>query len=130
MEILSKVFLNLNINWEPLHVEKGVISKKHNLGLISSIKETNKIEELNALFDTKIHSFQLNNTWTNKYLGIKSLLKNKGLIVKYVRANMLAPYILNNFKFNAKPIFLLRHPIDVSLSFIKAFETGAKRTFI
>jgi len=125
MEILSHVF-DATINWEPLHLDKGVVPKEFNFGWNTHLDKESE-EKKYLTFFKAVHSFQLNNIWTNKFVGFKKILKSKILLVKYVRANPLAPYILKNFKFNIKPVFLIRHPIDVAISFVKAFDGSSDK---
>jgi hypothetical protein len=48
-------------------------------------------------------------------------LKPKVILVKFVRANMLADWIMNQCHFHYKPIFLIRHPVAISQSQLKTF---------
>ena len=122
MEILAKT-LPLCINWEPLHNDRGVLPKDKNFGWRPFIPENNK-DPFNEYLFKKIHSFKLRSDWTMTFLDFESAIKSKYVLTKYVRANRLVPYILKNFKFKRKPIYLFRHPLDVCLSQIKAFDKG------
>lgn len=125
MEILAFLY-KANIQWEPLHVRKGVIPGNLNLGWHPFIPSNNSESRFKELF-YKIHSMKIHNKWTRKYLGVSNLFKSDQLLVKYVRANLMLPYFIKKFKFENKPIFLVRHPIDTCLSFIKAFDDHPDR---
>lgn len=122
MELLSKI-PGTCINWEPLHVEKGVVPASFMFGKRPYLREEEKNDKYYYLFE-KIFSLRLTTIWTTKYLTISSLIKAKYVITKFVRANLLAPYILKNFTFKYPPIVLLRHPVDTCRSQINAFENG------
>ncbi|WP_274475275.1 sulfotransferase family protein [Mangrovimonas aestuarii] len=110
--------LDLCINWEPLHPELGAVPKDYSLGNRPFIIENDpnfRYKELfKDIFEFKTHAF-----WNRKYLTLTQLIRGKQVLVKFVRANLLVPYILKNFNFKYPPIFLLRHPIDVCLSKIR-----------
>lgn len=126
MEILNKIPRTC-INWEPLHKEKGVVSKELNWGLRPYIPKGDQNEVYHNLIK-RILSFKICSKWSTIYLKIKDLIKYKIVITKFVRANLLLPYIMNNFKFHNKPILLIRHPIDVCISQIKAFDDDKNNT--
>lgn len=106
------------INWEPLH-DKGVVNE-FNLGLKPFIPRNDSTVEYLKCFD-EIHRLKRTSTWTRKYLNLKDVVLCKYVITKYVNANLLIPWMMENFKFKHKPIVLLRHPIDTTISHIKAF---------
>ncbi len=117
MEILKSI-PNTCINWEPLH-EKGVLNE-FNLGLKPFIPRNDSTVAYLKCFD-EIHRLKRTSTWTRKYLNLKDVVLCKYVITKYVNANLLIPWMMENFKFKYKPIVLLRHPIDTTISHIKAF---------
>lgn len=127
MEILSKIPRSC-INWEPLHEEKGVVPQNFNWGPRPYIP----YDDQNKLYFDLIKNilqFKVYSNWSSKYfavLKIKEMIRCKFLIIKFVRANLLLPYIMNKFNFNNKPILLIRHPIDVCISQIKAFDGDDK----
>ena len=122
MEMLDEI-PNSIINWEPLHVDKGVIPKRFAWGWRPYIPEDDQtIEYLNLV--EGILNFSRNSPWTTLYCDPMSILYAKYVITKFVRANLLVPWMLNNFSFKHKPIFLARHPIPVCLSQMRAFDTN------
>ena len=120
LEMLSHI-PHTCINWEPLHIKKGVVPEKFGFGFRPYIPADSTNKEYFELINS-IHTFTRSTEWTRKYLGVGSLSKSRLVITKYVRANRLLPYILNNFKFKYPPVVLLRHPIDTCMSQIKAFR--------
>lgn len=119
MEMLRDA-LNICINWEPLHVNSGVVPIEFKLGWRPFIPKENSDDIYKSLF-RNIHEFKIHSKWTRQYLSLKQLIRSKQVLVKYVRANLLVPYLLDKFEFRYPPIFLIRHPIDTCLSQIKAF---------
>lgn len=111
---------NTIVNWEPLHVEKGLVPGSFFLGEKPSIPVGTNSSAYNTFFD-HIFRFKLHNQWNTWYCGLKKAIKAKYVITKFVRANNLLPWFVNTFNFEYKPIFLLRHPIPTSLSVIKSF---------
>ncbi len=124
LEMLS-FLLDASINWEPLHKKKGVTSFEHYVGGIPFIQENNTNPDYYQLFKN-IHSYSIHNKWTRQLLNLFKLIRSKKVITKYVRANLLVPYLLQNFNFKYPPIYLMRHPIDTCISQIKAFEMTHK----
>ncbi len=121
MEILSNI-PNSCLNWEPLHVAKGIVPKKLRFGSRPFIPTRDKSETYLNLFK-RIISFSISTKWSRKYLSISKILSSKFVITKFTRANLLVPYIIKNLKFDKKPIFLIRHPVDTCLSAINTFKT-------
>lgn len=124
MEMLNDA-LKVSINWEPLHKDQGVVPKTFNFGWRPYIPLDDKNETYKKLFKN-INEYRHYTNWTLSRLKLSKLIKSKQVLVKYVRANMLIPYLLKNFKFKHAPILLLRHPIDSCLSHMKAFNKDRK----
>jgi len=55
------------------------------------------------------------NSWTAREISVREAYKSKRLIIKFVRANRLLPWICHRFEVPA-PILLLRHPCAVIAS--------------
>lgn len=127
MEILNHIPGSC-INWEPLHVEKGVVPKDFKWGWRPYIPKENRDKRYFKLI-RNILSFKVYSNWSSTYfrlMSISSMIKSKVLITKFVRANLLLPYIVSRFKFNNKPILLIRHPVDVCISQLIAFGDNDK----
>jgi hypothetical protein len=125
---MMKDILPVCINWEPLSLSYGVIPSEwrpdipanDTFGWRPYIPEHDSNPDNYILFK-KIHEYKVHSRWTRSYLSIKQTLKSKYVLTKYVRANLLIPYLTKNFRFKHKPIFLIRHPIDICISSINAF---------
>lgn len=119
MELLSNIPKTC-INWEPLN--KLNVSLPHSIkwGIRPYIKEDDTNPQyLKMMRD--ILSLKKSNSWTNRYTTINTALKAETLIIKFIAANLVIPYLLKKFAFKHKPILLIRHPIDTSISHLKAF---------
>lgn len=123
MELLGNI-PNSIINWEPLHVNKGVIKPSLNLGWRPYVPRDNKEKIYIELF-RKILTLKIYNQWTLRYVQWVHLKKSKYVISKFVRLNQSLPWLVNQFPYlKHKPIFLLRHPITTCISRLKTFENN------
>ncbi len=66
-------------------------------------------------FFQRIFEGRVINRWTTMEMTLAKSLKAKCMVVKFVRANRLLPWLCNNFSLPA-PILLLRHPCAVVAS--------------
>jgi len=83
-------------------------------------KWTNGKSFLKKVFEGKVI-----NDYTNREMTFRQSLKANKLIIKFVRANQLLPWICKNFEIQ-KPILLIRHPCAVIASQIKYSLHGSK----
>ncbi len=113
------------INWEPLHDDSGVVPKKYNFGWIPYIPTDDRNEAYLELMH-QILTYKISSPYTRKYLTIINLLRADTVITKFVRANLLFPFLMTNFTLKYPSIFLLRHPIDTCLSQLEAFKKNDK----
>lgn len=122
MELISQL-PNSTINWEPLHVERGVVPRDYRLGWRPNITIENHDIKFKKLFK-EIITFKRSNNWSAQFVKIKSLLGVKYVITKYVRANMSLNWFVHEFgsELRFKPILLLRHPITTCFSRMQKFE--------
>ncbi len=130
MEILSNI-PGTAINWEPLHAVNGVVPNRLKWGWNPFVPKNTKNEVYyNLIYNILI--FRLFSKWSCKLffqMDIGQMLKTKYVLTKFVRANLLLGYIVENFKINNKPILLIRHPIDVCISQLKAFKDRDNQNF-
>lgn len=126
MEMLNDI-LDVSINWEPLYVDGGVVPKEFRFGWRPYIPKEDTSSGYFTLFKN-IQEFRIHTGWTTSRLKISKLFKSKQVLVKYVRANMLIPYLLKNFNYKHAPILLLRHPVDSCLSHMKAFKKSVNNS--
>jgi len=117
MQLLGKLPKTI-INWEPFHPDRGVLPSAHKWGHVLYVppeeKDPGLFRLLQDIFTLRTHSL-----WTLNYA--ERIVFTRTIITKFVRANALVPWILNNFSFNRKPIYLLRHPIATCKSKLRAF---------
>lgn len=119
MELLNEI-PNTCINWEPFRVGRGVFPLQLKFGKRPYIPQYDKNVKYRKMIE-KMLNFSISSSWTRKYLTVSTLWNSKIIITKFVRANLLIPYLLENFQFNRPPIMLLRHPIDISISRMKTW---------
>jgi len=108
------------INWEPLHPGEGVVPKTFNWGWRPYLSPEDATPHY-LDFLRRILNLRASNRWTLKFCSLSDLLYGRIIITKFVRANLLAPWILKHADLHYKPIFLIRHPVAVCLSQMKAF---------
>lgn len=105
--------------WEPFHETKGVVpthwgARPHPAALNS--------QDESILYD--VLSGRRANGWTCSRTSLVDAQGASQILVKYVRGNSLLPFMLDNWCFSHAPILLMRHPLDVVTSQVRAF--GAK----
>ncbi len=79
-----------------------------------------------TLFFHNIFNGRVINHWTAKEMSLKDAIKAKVMIVKFVRANRLLPWICNTFDIPS-PILLIRHPCAVVSSQLIAGWKNVKK---
>jgi len=77
-------------------------------------------------FFTRVFEGKTVNQWVSREIPIRSAGKTDKLLVKFVRANRLLPWLCHNFALPA-PIFLMRHPCAVIASQLKFGWANAQR---
>ncbi|MFD2823320.1 sulfotransferase [Lacinutrix iliipiscaria] len=121
MELLKNI-PGVIINWEPLHVDYGVVPKSYKLGWRPKIDKENKETKYKTLFSNIIRMKTFND-WTTKYVSWKDVQSSKYVLTKFVRGNQCLPWFVNTFsELKHPPILLLRHPITTCISRLKTFE--------
>lgn len=114
------------MNWEPLHHELGVVPEALRWGKRPFIPESDndaaRITLMRGLLSGK-HS----NAWTLRYCSTDRAQGAERLLTKFVRANLLLPWMTTRIAFARKPILLLRHPVPTVLSQLKAFPSAEHR---
>lgn len=119
LEILSNLDKTI-VNWEPLN-GIGSAPKKYNLGEKPYLCKNFYSKELKTVFK-KILTFNLYSNYTTTFVKINNLISAKYVLTKFVGANMVSEWLLTNFDFKFKPIFLIRNPIDCCSSQLKTFS--------
>ena len=115
MSLLSKLPGVAGV-WEPLHDSKGVVPERwgarpHRKALTDGDK---------ALLKDILAGNRLN-AWTCSRTPLSDAIQSDQLLVKYVRGNSLLPLVLDEWNLKHKPVLLMRHPLDVVTSQVKAF---------
>lgn len=101
--------------WEPLHKTKGVGQvgwgdRPHESALGPQARG-----HLEAMISGRMH-----NAWTSSRASAHQSLQAQQLLFKYVRGNALLPWFLEQ-PLKHKPLLLMRHPLDVVTSQVRAF---------
>lgn len=118
-------------NWEPLHSDYGIVPKSYhwsNKGSSAFRIPKGKEDDFSQLFG-EVLRFKVSSEWTIKMAmkqPLVSAIRSERVLTKFVRANLLLPFIVSHYHLKHKPVLLLRHPIDVCLSQIKAFPHLSK----
>ena len=119
MELLGQI-PNSTTLWEPFYPGKGVLPAKFNLGWRPNIEEFDEEPEIKSIIESILRG-----RLTNRYvLSETTLTKSKQadqLVIKFTRAHLMLPWLTRQFHFHYKPILLLRHPVAVAQSQVRAF---------
>lgn len=119
---LSQVLTSIDrtiLIWEPLHPQKG-LKKLKQIGSRPSQEEaenSNLSESFKKLFRGKDLT-----TWMVSFVKLGDAILFKNVLIKFIRGNGIVFWLVETFQFDHKPIVLLRHPIPVALSQIRAFK--------
>lgn len=108
------------VQWEPLHVEKGVVPTEYNFGNWPYLPPDESDPRFYALF-RDIFEYTTFNNWTMQYLNRNQVHHARFVMTKFIRGNLLIPYLISHFEFKHPPVYLLRHPVDTCVSQMKAF---------
>lgn len=101
--------------WEPLHLGAVEHFNKLNFGWRQYIPEDVNWQEAKEAFDEVLRGKVLTH-WTCKMTTPYKLLSSDCMIVKFVRANAMIPWLTKTFTFKFAPVLLLRHPFAVAAS--------------
>jgi hypothetical protein len=106
------------ILWEPLHIRSVEPFAKLGFGWRQHIPEDEEWKEAEEVF-AKLYRGEYLNFWlTSREFPLNFVTADR-MIVKFVRANALALWLLNRFNFDLTPIYLLRHPFAIAASQMK-----------
>ena len=119
MELMRNISGSTTI-WEPLYPEKGVVPRDYNFGWRPNILEEQLDSRFKLLFK-KILKGSIQSQFTLSETSILRSIFSRYLIIKFTRAHLLLPWLVSNFSLKYRPIFLVRHPIAVAFSQVKAF---------
>jgi len=112
--------------FEPLHLRRVLEAKVAGFSWMTYIPPEMEWLEGKA-FLKKVLEGRVINDWTSREMNFRETLKANKLIIKFVRATQLLPWICNNYDIQ-RPIILLRHPCAVIASQFKSSDWNkAKR---
>src|SRR5699024_11192804 len=95
----------------PLHTLMGFTIKGNEMTQCHPfILPQAKKSDHDAFYEAMLCGRQVSTPWTRRNRRISLSLK-KNIIVKSVRSNLVAPYLMN--RFGVKNIFIIRHPAGV-----------------
>ncbi len=123
MEILC-AWPGTALNWEPLHHAFGVVPAAMRWGKRPFIPEDDREPERLATM-RELLSGRRNTEWTLRYCTREQAIGAERLLTKFVRANLLLPWMTASIAFKRKPILLLRHPVPTVVSQLKAFPDAS-----
>ena len=119
MEMLARLPGTV-INWEPLHHGRGVVPQGSRWGRRPYFPPDDKDPDRFASM-CDILNFQRSTPWTTKHATLEQAQNATQVLTKFVRANLLLPWLTTRIEFARPPILLLRHPIPTSLSQLSTF---------
>lgn len=102
--------------WEPFHEAKGVVPPHWGARPHPEALHPNGEKILEGVL-----SGQRINAWTCSKTNLTEARQASQLLVKYVRGNALLPFMLDTWRFTHSPLLLMRHPLDVVTSQVRAF---------
>lgn len=116
-EILSKNMLLATL-WEPLALAK--VKRLQDIGFENRqfLPPEHNWREADAYFDD-LFAGRVLNAEICKRTNTAELRSAEGLLVKFCRANLLLPYLVDRYEFSKAPIHLVRHPCAVVASQLK-----------
>ena len=102
--------------WEPFHSKKGVVPKHW-----GARPHPDALNEGDSAILGEVLAGRRVNAWTCSRTPLQQAKNASQLLIKYVRGNRLLPFILDKWNLKHKPILLMRHPLDVAISQLRAF---------
>lgn len=124
MQVLSKGTRFPSI-WEPFDLNKGVLPNNLGLGWFPYVDENQPHPELKHGLG-KLFSGDNLGYYAVSHSSLSEYYQNHSFVIKFVRANLLLPWMTQNFDLHYKPIHLIRHPIPTVLSQIFHFHQNRK----
>lgn len=111
--------------FEPLHPEKVPAARA------AHFSDSNYVDPGDAWpegerFLRRVFQGKVVNDWTSREMGLREACRSTTMIVKFVRANRILPWICRTFDV-PPPIFLVRHPCAVVASQMNCAWMGTER---
>jgi len=104
--------------WEPLHLRKSSVFADMGFGWRQHIPESEEWMEAQQAFEALFTGELLNHWMSSRTFPLKFCRADR-MVIKFVRANGLLPWLTRQFDFSNKPIYLIRHPFAVVASQMK-----------
>lgn len=120
MEMLARLPGTV-INWEPLHHGRGVVPVGARWGRRPYFPPDDRDPDRFASM-CDILTFQRSTPWTTKHATLEQARDATQVLTKFVRANLLLPWLTTRIAFVRPPVLLLRHPVPTVLSQLRAFH--------
>ena len=106
--------------WEPLNIAADSPFRRMGFGWRQPIPQNEVWPEARMCFEDLFRGKGLTKTTVfNELNNLKAYQEASYLIFKFVNGNALLPWLVENFHFECKPIYLIRHPYAVVASQIK-----------
>ena len=106
--------------WEPLNIAADSPFRRIGFGWRQFIPAEEKWPEAKICFEELFRGGELTRNSVFMERGnLKKYQEAKHLIFKFVNGNALLPWLVNNFCFNYRPVYLIRHPYAVVASQIR-----------
>lgn len=117
MELVNEIPGTVNL-WEPLHLKNVEVFDDLDFGWRQYIPEDKEWEKAEEAFQKLFRGDYLN-FWLSSRSSPMEFTSADQMIVKFVRANAMLPWLTKRFNFQYEPIYLLRHPFAVAASQLK-----------
>ena len=125
MEMLSLI-PKTAVLWEPLHLGQVSHFKKIGFSRLQYIPEDVRWPEAEGAFD-KLFRGQVLNSWMCQMLSTSSFSNSDRMLIKFIRANAMLPWLTQRYNFKYPPIYFVRHPFAVAASWLQLKDWGAPR---
>ena len=119
--ILSQI-PNASILFEPIQMKHVPQSKRVGFSWRTYVPTTTGWQE-GQRYMTQVMQGQVLNHWTTREMSIRQALSTRFLIIKFVRANRMLPWLCKNFP-TSRAILIIRHPCAVIASQLREGSWG------
>ncbi len=111
--------------WEPLHIRNVPPFREIGFGWRQHIPEHMEWEGARHTFE-RLFRGSISNEWIRRGASRRTFAEAERLLVKFVRANALLPWLTQQFRFRHPPVLLVRHPFGVAASQTVRFKPKAR----
>ncbi len=115
--------------WEPLQLFKVPAFQEIGFGWRQHIPEEAEWDEARRTFEQLLQG-ELLNAWIGRRSSPRDFAQADQMLVKFIRASALLPWLTRQFAFRRAPIFLIRHPFAVAASQLLYFEPSKGLSFL